>query len=96
MRSSLRKICAQCKLVKRGRKNFVICAGNARHKQRQGFATLAFQPGQEHAAATSVPLVQPFSMLALALRAPSSMSTAELLSGSNELLCVSAEDAEDL
>jgi ribosomal protein L36 len=41
VRSSLRKICEQCKTVKRGRKNFVICKANPRHKQRQGFATLA-------------------------------------------------------
>ena len=41
VRSAVKKICADCKLVKRGRKQFVICAANARHKQRQGFATLA-------------------------------------------------------
>jgi large subunit ribosomal protein L36 len=41
VRSSLRKICAQCVHVKRGRKQFIICSSNPRHKQRQGFATLA-------------------------------------------------------
>jgi large subunit ribosomal protein L36 len=41
VRGTLRKICEQCKLVRRGRKNLVICPANARHKQRQGFATLA-------------------------------------------------------
>ena len=41
VRATLKKICASCKLVRRGRKQFVICAANARHKQRQGFATLA-------------------------------------------------------
>jgi ribosomal protein L36 len=41
VRSSLRKICAQCVHVKRGRKQYIICSSNPRHKQRQGFATLA-------------------------------------------------------
>jgi len=41
VRSSIKKICASCKTVRRGRKNFVICAANPRHKQRQGFHTLA-------------------------------------------------------
>ena len=41
VRTSIKKICASCKTVRRGRKNFVICAANPRHKQRQGFATLA-------------------------------------------------------
>lgn len=41
IRSSLRKMCEQCKIITRGRKNYVICKGNPRHKQRQGYATLA-------------------------------------------------------
>jgi ribosomal protein L36 len=41
VRSSIKKICASCKTVRRGRKNFVICAANPRHKQRQGFHTFA-------------------------------------------------------
>ncbi len=41
VRSSIRKICPSCKLVRRGRKQFVICPANARHKQRQGLHTLA-------------------------------------------------------
>jgi ribosomal protein L36 len=41
VRTSIRKICASCKTVRRGRKNFVICSANPRHKQRQGLATLA-------------------------------------------------------
>lgn len=40
IRSTLKRICPSCKLVRRGRKQFVICAANARHKQRQGFHTL--------------------------------------------------------
>ena len=41
VRSAVKCICPSCKLVRRGRKQFVICPANARHKQRQGFATLA-------------------------------------------------------
>jgi ribosomal protein L36 len=41
VRSSIKKICTSCKTVRRGRKNFVICAANPRHKQRQGFHTFA-------------------------------------------------------
>jgi ribosomal protein L36 len=58
VRSSIRKICASCKTVRRGRKNFVICAANPRHKQRQGFATLATAgsapAGDEAAAAVAL------------------------------------------
>ncbi|MFZ1720496.1 MAG: 50S ribosomal protein L36 [Candidatus Moraniibacteriota bacterium] len=35
VRSSVKKICAHCKIVKRQRKLFVICI-TPKHKQRQG------------------------------------------------------------
>lgn len=41
VRSSLKKICKSCQIVKRGRNVYVICPANSRHKQRAGFATLA-------------------------------------------------------
>ena len=41
VRTAVKRICPSCKLVRRGRKQFVICPTNARHKQRQGFSTLA-------------------------------------------------------
>ena len=41
VRSSIKKICSNCKTVRRGRKNFVICSANPRHKQRQGYHTLS-------------------------------------------------------
>lgn len=37
-------MCKKCKMVKRGKKQFVICPENARHKQRQGFHTIAGVP----------------------------------------------------
>ena len=41
VRGSLRKLCASCKIVRRGKKTYVICPETPRHKQRQGFSTLA-------------------------------------------------------
>jgi large subunit ribosomal protein L36 len=45
VRATLRKICASCKMVRRGRKLFVICSASTRHKQRQGMSTLAGPDG---------------------------------------------------
>jgi large subunit ribosomal protein L36 len=36
VRSSVKRICDFCKLVRRRGKVFVICSSNPRHKQRQG------------------------------------------------------------
>ncbi|MFO1001488.1 MAG: 50S ribosomal protein L36 [Planctomycetaceae bacterium] len=36
VRSSVKRICDSCKLVRRQGKIFVICSSNPRHKQRQG------------------------------------------------------------
>ncbi|MAC03535.1 MAG: 50S ribosomal protein L36 [Gammaproteobacteria bacterium] len=36
VRSSIKKICKDCKVVKRTGTLFVICKTNKRHKQRQG------------------------------------------------------------
>lgn len=36
VRSSVKKICKDCKVVKRKGVLRVICKGNPRHKQRQG------------------------------------------------------------
>jgi large subunit ribosomal protein L36 len=36
VRSSVKRICENCKIVRRGRKLFVICSSNPKHKQRQG------------------------------------------------------------
>jgi large subunit ribosomal protein L36 len=36
VRSSVRRICAQCKIVKRRGVLRVICKADPRHKQRQG------------------------------------------------------------
>ncbi|HNY97660.1 MAG TPA: 50S ribosomal protein L36 [Candidatus Pacearchaeota archaeon] len=36
VRPSVKKICKDCKIVKREGKIFVICKKNPKHKQRQG------------------------------------------------------------
>mmetsp|Transcript_24525 Transcript_24525/g.97317 ORF Transcript_24525/g.97317 Transcript_24525/m.97317 type:complete len:90 (-) Transcript_24525:209-478(-) len=41
VKSSVRKICEHCYSVRRGKKLWIYCKKNPRHKQRQGFATLA-------------------------------------------------------
>jgi large subunit ribosomal protein L36 len=36
IRASVRRICENCKIVRRRGKVYVICASNPKHKQRQG------------------------------------------------------------
>ncbi|MEW6778054.1 MAG: 50S ribosomal protein L36 [Bdellovibrionota bacterium] len=36
VRSSVKKLCEKCKIVRRGGSVRVICKANPRHKQRQG------------------------------------------------------------
>lgn len=36
VKASVKKICADCKIVRRKGYVYVICKSNARHKQRQG------------------------------------------------------------
>jgi len=41
VRSAIRKLCSNCKIVRKGKRNYVYCTTNPRHKQRQGFSTVA-------------------------------------------------------
>lgn len=36
VRTSVKRICANCKIVRRKGRVYVICNSNAKHKQRQG------------------------------------------------------------
>ncbi|KAK7388686.1 hypothetical protein VNO78_23511 [Psophocarpus tetragonolobus] len=47
VRSSVKKMCEFCQIVKRRGRIFVICSSNPKHKQRQGLATFASQ-GPSH------------------------------------------------
>ena len=44
VRSALKQMCKKCKIIKRGKKQLVICPENARHKQRQAFSTMTASP----------------------------------------------------
>jgi ribosomal protein L36 len=41
VRSSVKKLCEYCRLVKRNNTVYVVCNKDQKHKQRQGFCTLA-------------------------------------------------------
>ena len=41
VKSAIRVICKHCYVVKRGKTRFVYCKKNPKHKQRQGFHTMA-------------------------------------------------------
>jgi large subunit ribosomal protein L36 len=69
VRSALRKICEHCKLVKRGKKNLVICSQSPKHKQRQGFATLVDSaPATGSTLAPSAPVTRGSLSFAAAIR----------------------------
>ena len=51
MRSSLKLLCRNCKFVRRNRVLYVVCSGSAKHKQRQGYHTLASSSSVPTAAA---------------------------------------------
>ncbi|PJA41026.1 50S ribosomal protein L36 [candidate division WWE3 bacterium CG_4_9_14_3_um_filter_34_6] len=36
VRSSVKKICRSCKVVRRSQVVYIICSANPKHKQRQG------------------------------------------------------------
>jgi ribosomal protein L36 len=44
VRSSIKKMCSSCRIVRREGRNYVYCDKHPRHKQRQGFATMSIQP----------------------------------------------------
>lgn len=44
--TALKRLCRECKVVKRGKKVFVLCTANPKHKQRQKFSTWARSPAQ--------------------------------------------------
>lgn len=41
VRTSIKKMCAGCHIVRYNRKNYVKCNENPRHKQRQRFSTVS-------------------------------------------------------
>ncbi|KDP32414.1 hypothetical protein JCGZ_13339 [Jatropha curcas] len=43
VRSSVKKMCEFCQIVKRRGRVYVMCSSNPKHKQRQGFFTFAYE-----------------------------------------------------
>jgi large subunit ribosomal protein L36 len=41
VRASVKRLCSFCKVVKRRGIVFIHCKANAKHKQRQGYSTIA-------------------------------------------------------
>lgn len=62
VRSSPKKICQYCRIVVRKRRVRVVCSNNPRHKQRQGFHTLARPDVPSSALSATGLLLAPFAM----------------------------------
>ncbi|CAN0900212.1 50S ribosomal protein L36 [Linum grandiflorum] len=45
VRSSVKKMCEFCQVIKRRGRVYVLCSSNPKHKQRQGMSTFAHQQG---------------------------------------------------
>uniref|UniRef100_A0A2P2JVV0 Ribosomal protein n=1 Tax=Rhizophora mucronata TaxID=61149 RepID=A0A2P2JVV0_RHIMU len=43
VRSSVKKMCQFCQIVRRRGRVYVICSSNPKHKQQQGMATFAYE-----------------------------------------------------
>ncbi|OAY31696.1 uncharacterized protein LOC110630750 [Manihot esculenta] len=43
VRSSVKKMCEFCQIIKRRGRVYVICSSNPKHKQRQGISTFAYE-----------------------------------------------------
>ena len=41
VRSAVRRFCEHCQMMRRKKRLYVYCKKNPKHKQRQGFSTLA-------------------------------------------------------
>ncbi|EFJ17474.1 hypothetical protein SELMODRAFT_114388 [Selaginella moellendorffii] len=47
VRSAVKKLCEHCYAVQRGRRVYIVCKVNPRHKQRQGYSTDAAPASKE-------------------------------------------------
>jgi large subunit ribosomal protein L36 len=66
VRSSVKRMCDGCKIVRRRRKVYVICDRSPKHKQRQGLHTSALAVGALEAAGSSA--LSPNASFQLALK----------------------------
>lgn len=84
VKSAVKRMCDTCKIVRRGKRVYVICGSNPRHKQRQGFSTWAAAPAVLPAM-VSLPAALPAS-------APMSSFAAMIADSANALALCSEED----
>ena len=70
IKSAVKRLCEHCYMVRRGKTLYVRCTKNPRHKQRQGFATLATRGPPEPPRAWISPLTRGDSALPLNHAAP--------------------------
>lgn len=47
VKASLKLICPDCYFVRRGKKLYLRCKSQPRHKRRQGFSTINYRPPME-------------------------------------------------
>ena len=74
VKSSLKRRCQHCKLVRRRRVLYVVCKKNPKHKQRQGFHTL-----------TAAAAAQPPAPASVTVSAASTTSVAPLAAAAPEV-----------
>ncbi|XP_065851406.1 uncharacterized protein [Euphorbia lathyris] len=58
VRSSVKRMCEFCQVIKRRGRVYVICSSNPKHKQRQGMSSFAFE-GATSAEANPKPEIAP-------------------------------------
>lgn len=63
VRASVKKLCEFCKTVKRRGRVYVICSANPKHKQRQGYSTLAYEASASSVPSASISKQLPFLQL---------------------------------
>ena len=56
VRSAVRRLCKDCRVVKRRKRLYVTCKRNPRHKQRQGFSTATQSSFCELVPTTTMPI----------------------------------------
>ncbi|XP_015578028.1 uncharacterized protein LOC8275896 [Ricinus communis] len=67
VRSSVKKMCEFCQIVKRRGRVYVICNSNPKHKQRQGMSTFAFEQGSLSAEASAKQEIAPSPSMRIGL-----------------------------
>ena len=54
-KSSIKRMCRECRIVRRRGRLFVVCTASKKHKQRQGFHTLATSSSSSSSSSSVAP-----------------------------------------